>query len=303
MRPEEKPLSLCLLSLALLGVSAAQGPSADPEVRVVEYLRQNVKPGERVVVSDLVNNVFTGPEERAALSRLFDTFFKIPLFVAQHQQGAGRPPSLAEIGEQFRFRVPGQADVMLRIMESDPRMPKFLERDPKTGEIVKVDVAAVTAHPRFGKILERSLTGFEGQKAPPFAIAAYDGAPVSTASLGGKPHLLYFWFTNCPPCVRIAPLLVELHQAHKARGFEIVAINADRVLEVPADDAERAAYAQKAGMRFTLAHMTPEIQAAYGQVSVFPSLFFVDRQGTVVRQLVNFQPKTALEDAIQLTLR
>jgi thiol-disulfide isomerase/thioredoxin len=292
-----------LLPLTLLALFVAPPPSADPEARVVEYLRQNVKPGDRVVVSDLLNNVFTTPEERAALNRLFGTFFKIPLFAAQHQKSAGRPPSLAEISEQFRFQVPGEADVLLRIMESDPRMPKFLERDPKTGEISRVDVDAVMAHPRFGKLLERSIAGFEGQVAPPFSISAYDGSPVASATLRGKPHLLYFWFTNCPPCVRIAPLLVELRQAYVLRGFEIVGVNADRVLEVPADDAERAAYATKNGIRFPLAHLTPEMQAAYGQVSVFPTLFFVDRQGTIVKQLVNLQTKAALEEAIQLALR
>ncbi|HEY6547354.1 MAG TPA: TlpA disulfide reductase family protein, partial [Vicinamibacteria bacterium] len=288
-----------ILSLTLLAaLGAAQAP-ADAEVRVVEYLRQNVKPGERVVVSDLLNNVFTTPEERAALNRLFGTFFKIPLFVAQHQEATGQPPSLAQISEQFRFQVPGEADVLLRIMESDPRMPKFLERDPRTGEIARVDVAAVKAHPRFGQLLERSLAGFEGRTAPPFSISAYDGSAVATAAFTGKPHLLYFWFTNCPPCVRIAPLLVELRQAHVAEGFEILGVNADRVLEVPADDAERAAYASKNGIRFPLAHLTPEMQAAYGQVSVFPTLFFVDRKGTIVKQLVNLQTKAALEEAVQ----
>ena len=65
----------------------------------------------------------------------------------------------------------------------------------------------------------------------------------------------------------------------------------------------RAAYAKKNDIRFPLAHLTPEMQAAYGQVSVFPTLFFVDRKGTIVRQLVNFQTKAALEEAIQLALR
>ena len=45
--------------------------ASDAEVRVVEYLKANVTPGERVVVSTLVNEVFTDPEEREVLSRLF----------------------------------------------------------------------------------------------------------------------------------------------------------------------------------------------------------------------------------------
>jgi thiol-disulfide isomerase/thioredoxin len=290
---------ITLVLAALLAV-----PQAPPaETRVVEYLKANVKPGQPVVVSELYNTVFTGAEERAALNRLFNTFFKMPLYMAQHQKAAGKPPTLAEIAEQFRFRVPGQADVMLRVMESDPRMPAFMTRDAATGEITSVDVEAILAHPKFGKALERTITGWEGQPAPVFSVTTYDGKPLTSESLAGKPHLLYFWFTGCPPCVRTSPLLAELDQAYAAKGFRIVGLNADRVLEIPTTDEDRAAYAKKNGWTFTLAHMTPEAQQAHGTVSVFPTLFFVDRKGTVVKQLVNFQEKAALEGAIRLALQ
>jgi thiol-disulfide isomerase/thioredoxin len=290
--------------LALFLAVALPGPPApEAEARVVEYLRANVKPGQRVVVSELYNTVFTGPEERAALNRLFDTFFKIPLYAAQHQKAAGKPPTLAEISDQFRFRVPGQADVMLRIMESDPRMPRFLSRDAGNGEIASVDVDAILAHPRFGKALERTITGWEGRPAPAFATTTYDGKALTSQDLAGKPHLLYFWFTGCPPCVRTSPLLAELDREYAARGFRIVGLNADRAFELSTTDAERAAYAKMHHWTFTLAHMTPEVQEAYGSVSVFPTMFFVNAKGTVVRQLVNFQEKGALEEAVRMALQ
>ena len=292
---------LCLPILATLAAPPAAA-SEGPEVRIVQYLKQNVKPGQRVVVSELYNNVFTAPEERAALNRMFNTFFKIPLFAAQYQRATGKPPSLQEIAEQFRFDVPGETEVMLRIMESDPRMPKFLKRNAETAEIEQVDVDAILAHPRFGKLLERTIAGFEGRVAAPFSILAYDGSPLTSEALTGRPYLVYFWFTGCPPCMKTAPLLVELYQAYKPKGFEIVAVNADKVLEVPADEADHAAYARKSGLTFLLVHMTPEMQAAYGQVSVFPTLFFVDRRGTIVKHFVNFQDKATLESAIKLTL-
>jgi thiol-disulfide isomerase/thioredoxin len=288
-----------MLHLPLLVLLAA--PSA-AEVKIVEYLKVNVKPGQRVVVSELYNNVFTAPEERTALNRLFNTFFKIPLFVAQHQQGTGKPPSLKEISEQFSFEVPGQTDVMLRIMESDPRVPKFLQRNAETGEIEKVDVDAVFKSSRFGKALERTITGWEGKPAPPFSLKSYDGADVTLTALSGKPLLVYFWFTNCPPCLKTGPLLVELHKAYAPKGFEIVAVNADQVLEVGATDADRAAYAKKLGASWKLTHMTPAMQEAYGNVSVFPTLFFVDKKGTIVKHLVNFHEKAVLEPAVKLAL-
>jgi thiol-disulfide isomerase/thioredoxin len=288
------------LAFALLLV-APQAPPA--ETRVVEYLKANVKPGQPVVVSELYNTVFAAPEERAALNRLFNTFFKIPLYLAQQQKAAGKPPTLADIAEQFRFQVPGEADVMLRIMDSDPRMPTFVTRDAATGEITSVDVEAILAHPRFGKALERTITGWEGQRAPAFSVTTYDGKPLSSESLVGTPHLLYFWFTGCPPCTRTAPLLAELDRAYAAKGFRIVGLNADRVLELPYRDEDRAAYAAKNGLAFTLAHMTAQAQEAYGAVSVFPTMFFVDRKGVVVRQLVSFQEKATLEEAVTMALR
>jgi thiol-disulfide isomerase/thioredoxin len=192
---------------------------------------------------------------------------------------------------------------MLRIMESDPRMPKFIARDPATGEVTSVDVQEILAHPKFGKALERTIAGWEGQPAPPFATTTYDGKPLASEALDGTPHLLYFWFTGCPPCVRTSPLLAELDKTYAPKGFRIVGLNADRVLEIPTTDADRAGYAAKNGWTFTLAHMTPEAQEAYGAVSVFPTLFFVDRKGKVVKHFVNFQEKAALEGAIQTALQ
>ncbi len=290
------------MSWMALSMAVMLAQAGDPETRVVEYLQANVAPGKPVVVSHLYNEVFTAPEERAVLGRLFNTFFKIPLYLAQHQESAGRPPTLAELSEQFSFPVPGEADVILKIMQSDPRMPAFLDRDPGTGEITRVDVKAILAHPAFGKALERSLAGWAGQPAPPFSLETVDGGRIGSEELAGHGYLLYFWFTGCPPCVKTTPLLVELYREYAGKGFEIVAANADRVLELPYSDEQRAAYVEKVGVEFRVAHLTPEVQAAFGAVSIFPTLFFVDGSGTVVEHAVNFQERETLEAAIRKTL-
>jgi thiol-disulfide isomerase/thioredoxin len=281
-----------LLLLAVL--AAAQASPA--ELKVVEYLKQHVRPGETVVVSQLYNEVFTSDEEHAVLNRLFNSFFKLPLFIAQHQQTVGRPPTLQEISDQFHFPVPGEAELMLRIMESDPRVPRFIKRNHINGEIQIVDVDRILESPRFGKQLERTIGGFEGRPAPAFEVTRYDGSPLTSKDLAGKPYLLYFWFTGCPPCLHTSPLLVELQHRYAAKGFSVVGLNADRVLELPYGDAERRAYAREQGLDFTLAELTPAVQQAYGSVSVFPTLFFVDAKGTIVKQ------QATLEAAIQLAL-
>lgn len=299
-------MSCAPVGFALALLAAPQAPASAPaasaaEARVVEYLRTHVQPGQPVVVSELYNSVFTAPEERAALQRLFNLFFKLPLFAAQQQQATGRPPTLREIAEQLRLPVPGEAEVLLRVMEADPRVPRFLERSA-TGEITRVDVEAILAHPRFGRALERTIGGWEGRPAPPLVATGYDGRALATESLSGHAQLRYFWFTGCPPCVRTSPLLASLQKELGPLGLEIVALNADRALEIGTSDAERGAYARRQGWSFTLAHASPEAIEAHGAVSVFPTFFFVDHKGVVVRQLVGFQTADALREAGRLAL-
>ena len=152
-------------------------PQQNTETRIIEYLKENIQPGKPVIVSDLTNKVFTTPEERAVLSSLYNTFFKIPLFLVQYNSSTGQIPSLKEISEQFNFTVEGTADVILRVMEVDPRVPRFFERNPRNGEITSIDIEPIRHHPQFGQLIERTIAGWEGQSIPQFQIEAYDGKP------------------------------------------------------------------------------------------------------------------------------
>jgi thiol-disulfide isomerase/thioredoxin len=291
-----------MVRLISVGLITLLFQASSVETRIVEYLKANVTPGRPVVVSELYNNVFKTPEEQKALEHLYNTFFKIPMFIVQYNAGTKRIPTLQELSEQFNFTVPGEADVILRVMESDPRVPKFLERDPKNGEITKVDIDKIKASPQFSRVLDRTIAGWEGKEAPGFSITSYDGKPVTSEQLAGQPHLVYFWFTDCPPCVKTAPLVAELYNKYASQGFKIIGANADKVLELPYTDKYRDDYSKKYGFKFTLAHLNAPMQQNYGGVSVFPTMFFVDKNGTIVKHFVNFQEKATLEAAIQSSL-
>jgi thiol-disulfide isomerase/thioredoxin len=286
---------------SLLIIALLQQP--DAETRVVNYLKANVRRGEPVEVSRLVNDVFKTPEEQRALQRMFNSFFKIPMAIVEFQARTGRIPKLEELSHQFDFKVPGQMDVMLRIMESDPRIPKFLTRNATTGEITRIDVAAIRNDPRFGQSFERTIAGWEGQPAPTFAMVSFSKQPINSAQFRGKPHLIYFWFTNCPPCVKTTPTLVKLYDTYSSKGFEIISANADQVLELPYTDLTRADYIRKEKIRFPVGHVTPAMQQAYGGVTLFPTMFFVNRQGRIVKHLVSQQTEAQIEAAIQAALK
>ena len=152
-----KMLVSLLFFVLLLGCGSADKPADtdDPETRVVAYLNENVKPGQTVRVTDLYNTVFTTPEEQAAVKRLYDALFQLPAFVVVTQMETGKIPSLKDISAHFNFKVPGTTEALLRVLESDPRVPPFFERDAATGEIKSVNAELVRAADKFGDPLRK----------------------------------------------------------------------------------------------------------------------------------------------------
>jgi len=289
-----------VFSFLLIGsVTSLPQEGSDVEARVVMQLRGLVQNGKPVIVSELYNEVFTSPAERKVFDRLYNIFFKIPIFISQYYSNAKRPPTLTELSQQFNLKVEGEADLILKIMESDPRVPKFVSRDPQTGEITRVDIAKIQADPRFNKVIEHSIAGWEGKVAPPFTAQLLDGRAISSSELKGKSYLVYFWFTHCPPCARITPNLVSLQKKYKDRNFTVVGLNADQVLELGYEDADRKAYLEEYKVNFPIAHLTTEIQSTYGGVQLFPTLFLVDKQGIIRSHFVNYQDESVIEKAIE----
>src|SRR4029079_15998153 len=138
--------------LLAVAVVARAEDAIDVERRVVSFIGKSIVPGTPLVVSDLYNKAFTQPEERKVLDKLNKAAFRLPLFLVEQQAALRRPPTLKEISDQFGFFGPEESDVVLRILESDPRVPRFFERDARTKEIVSVDAAKIKADPRFGKV-------------------------------------------------------------------------------------------------------------------------------------------------------
>ena len=288
--------------LFLLLSATIASPQPDAETRILQYIREHLRPGQPLVVTELYNNVFNRPDERQALDKLYNAFFRIPLFVAQYEEKFGSPPTLKIISEQFDLRAPGAAEVLLRVMESDPRVPRFLARDPKTGEIIHVDIEEIRNDARFGQVLQRQLAGWEGKAAPELELRSIKGDTVSLEQLKGKVVLLYVWFTGCPPCMKETPDLVSLYHELSARGFDIVGANADRFLGLSYDDQMRLRYIRERKIEFPIVHWTRESDKAYGGISIYPALFLIDRKGVVSHHWIGYAPSSELRRAIEAGL-
>ena len=284
-----------------MGVQCLPAQSS-PQTKILKYIRDHLEAGQPVRVTDLYNTVFTTPEDHAALNKLYKDFFRIPMFVVQYQQRFSAPPSLKTIAEQFSLDSPEEADTLLRVMETDPRVPKFITRDPKTGEITKVDVEMIRNDARFAQGAAHELAGWEGKTAPAFDLVGSGGKNVSSAGLDGKVALLYVWFTGCPPCMKEAPALAQLQREFKAKGLEVVGANADDLLGLGISDEAHQRYAMKEGITFPIVQWNKESNQAYGGISIYPTLFLIDRQGMISGHWVGFTSPATLREAISKAL-
>ena len=69
------------------------------------------------------------------------------------------------------------------------------------------------------------------EKEAAFWLGEFDGPggeKVRMADFRGRPLLVNFWATWCPPCVEELPLLNAFQQAHAARGWQVLGLAVDQ---------------------------------------------------------------------------
>lgn len=114
-----------------------------------------------------------------------------------------------------------------------------------------------------------------GSLAPDFTLTTLDGEDLTLSDLRGRPVVVNFWATWCPPCRAEIP---ALDQAGRELGGDVVILGVD----VQEDPAAVAAFAAEIGMRYPVAlDETAAVARAY-RVRAFPTTYFIDSRGVVV---------------------
>ena len=114
----------------------------------------------------------------------------------------------------------------------------------------------------------------EGDALPDVAVEAISGATIRTGSFVGRPLVINFWYSACPPCKRELPDLAAVSD-ELADQVRFVGIN-------PVDDADATtAFATEHGVTYdNFLDPTGTLLAALG-INVFPTTLFVRPDGTI----------------------
>ncbi len=131
--------------------------------------------------------------------------------------------------------------------------------------------------------------------APDVTMTSIEGEKLVLAQMRGKVVLVNFWATDCAVCLKKMPAMVELYRGLRARPFEAVFV------AMPHDRPDHVlAYAKRNALPFKVAlDVQGELVRAFGDVSVTPMTFVVDKRGRIVRRIVGEPDFDALRDFIE----
>ena len=129
-----------------------------------------------------------------------------------------------------------------------------------------------------------------GKPAPNFQLQNLDGQSISLSGLQGKPVLLNFWATQCPPCRSEMPYLQEIYNEWSDKELTLVAIN----IGESSAKVERFMQSQNLSLPVLL-DTKQDVAQKYG-IQYIPTTFFIDKDGIIQEKIIGaFSSKAQIE--------
>jgi len=133
--------------------------------------------------------------------------------------------------------------------------------------------------------------------APPFTLHDTNGNIYSSSRLAGKPTVINFFATWCPPCKAEIPGFVEVYNKHRSKGFELVGISLDTDTR-----GNLAGFLMTQKIEYTVLFGDLATARAYGGVSSIPTTFFVGKDGEIKNVHVGYIDRDTFDEEVRKLL-
>ena len=123
------------------------------------------------------------------------------------------------------------------------------------------------------------------------------GTPVRLQSFRGKPLLINFWATWCPPCIEEMPVIHDFFEKNSGNGWQVLGLAIDKPTAVQA-------YMQRTPVNYPVGMAgatSPELWAQLGNpVGALPFSLLVGSDGTILQRRLGKLSHADLEVWAQL---
>ena len=116
-----------------------------------------------------------------------------------------------------------------------------------------------------------------GKPAPDFSLKDVDGKEVRLSDFAGKPVLINFWATWCPPCREEMPEINKFYGKYKGSGLVVLSINA--TFQDSVENVKSTIKSDKLTFPVLLDE-AGQVARQY-QLNGLPTSFFIDDQGII----------------------
>jgi len=131
-----------------------------------------------------------------------------------------------------------------------------------------------------------------------FILKSPDGEDVRLSDYRGRPLIVNFWYTTCPPCRYETPTFIHLVDKYRDTGFTVLGISVSDTPE------EIKAFAAEFGINYPLfvAKDRPDVMEAYRAIMAYPVSWFVKPDGRVFLKHLGSQSPEWFEQQVMALL-
>lgn len=133
--------------------------------------------------------------------------------------------------------------------------------------------------------------------APEWTLRNLTGELFESKSLDGDVSLITFWSSSCGVCRSELPMLKELQEKYKDRGFKVVAIALD-----DHEDEDLRAFVIGEQLNYIVLRGDTKVTKKFGEIDVVPQSFLIDRKGNVVKYFLGKISEKEVESLIESAL-
>jgi peroxiredoxin len=162
-----------------------------------------------------------------------------------------------------------------RTIPSAGQQPLIIEANESAAQPVIKPQISIADIIRVRQHWNPAFTQWVGKEAPNFELADIDGKTLRLSSYKGKPVMLVFWATWCPPCRMEIPGLIELRKQISQDKMAILGVSYE------SSDRVRKFLSQNS-VNYTII-ATPQniMPLPYSMINALPTTFFVDKDGII----------------------